>query len=70
MLAGLLVLSHDRQLLQAMTRIMALSSLGLRRYGGDFWCYEACRQQEREDALTRPAGACCPVRACRYVARG
>ncbi|WP_165720505.1 ABC-F family ATP-binding cassette domain-containing protein [Bordetella trematum] len=48
---GLLVVSHDRQLLQAMTRIVALSSLGLRSYGGDFSFYEACRQQEREDAL-------------------
>ncbi|WP_419203985.1 hypothetical protein [Bordetella trematum] len=48
---GLLVVSHDRQLLQAMTRIVALSSLGLRSYGGNFSFYEACRQQGREDAL-------------------
>lgn len=52
---GLLLVSHDRQLLQTMTRIVALSSLGLRSYGGNFSFYEACRQQEREDALAELA---------------
>ncbi len=47
---GLLVISHDRALLQQMSRIVELSSLGLQGYGGNFAFYEQCKAQEREDA--------------------
>lgn len=47
---GLLVISHDRALLQQMSRIVELSSLGLQSYGGNFAFYEQCKAQEREDA--------------------
>src|SRR5690606_14491624 len=47
---GLLVVSHDRQLLETMTRIVELSPLGLRSYGGGYSFYAAHRCEERENA--------------------
>lgn len=44
---GLLVVSHDRQLLEAMERIVELSSLGLRSYGGNYTFYAAAKEHER-----------------------
>lgn len=48
---GLLVVSHDRQLLEAMAGIVELSSLGLRRYGGNYTFYAQCKEQERRNAI-------------------
>jgi len=48
---GLLVVSHDRQLLETMSRIVELSSLGLRSYGGNYTFYAAAKALEREYAL-------------------
>ncbi|MGQ9425631.1 ABC-F family ATP-binding cassette domain-containing protein [Gilvimarinus sp. F26214L] len=48
---GLLVISHDRQLLDAMECIMELSSLGLHSYGGNYRFYRDCKAQERASAL-------------------
>jgi ATPase subunit of ABC transporter with duplicated ATPase domains len=48
---GLLVVSHDRALLQDMQRIVELSSLGLRDYGGGYAFYAQCKAQERQQAL-------------------
>lgn len=45
---GLLVISHDRQLLGQMERIVELSSQGLRSYGGDYGFYAGVRADERE----------------------
>jgi ATPase subunit of ABC transporter with duplicated ATPase domains len=47
---GLLVVSHDRQLLGAMQRIIELSASGLRDYGGDYAFYAQTRAQERAAA--------------------
>lgn len=47
---GLLVVSHDRQLLNAMARIVELSPSGLRSYGGNYDFYAACKAQERQAA--------------------
>jgi ATPase subunit of ABC transporter with duplicated ATPase domains len=47
---GLLVISHDRQLLGQMERIVELSSHGLRSYGGDYAFYEQVRREERQAA--------------------
>ena len=47
---GLLVVSHDRQLLNAMARIVELSPSGLRSYGGNYDFYAACKAQERQSA--------------------
>lgn len=48
---GLLVVSHDRQLLEAMARIVELTSLGLRSYGGNYTFYAQCKEQERQNAI-------------------
>lgn len=48
---GLLVISHDRQLLESMERIVELSSLGLRSYGGNYSFYAQAKAQEQQGAL-------------------
>ena len=48
---GLLVVSHDRALLQDMQRIVELSSLGLRDDGGDYAFYAQCKAQQQQQAL-------------------
>ncbi|BEG76044.1 ABC-F family ATP-binding cassette domain-containing protein [Achromobacter xylosoxidans] len=50
---GLLVVSHDRQLLDTMARIVELSSLGLRSHGGNYTAYAARKAHERSNALER-----------------
>jgi ATPase subunit of ABC transporter with duplicated ATPase domains len=47
---GLLVISHDRQLLNAMARIVELSPSGLRSYGGNYDFYAAGKARERQTA--------------------
>jgi ATPase subunit of ABC transporter with duplicated ATPase domains len=47
---GLLVISHDRQLLVQMERIVELSPQGLRSYGGGYEFYAGWRARERESA--------------------
>lgn len=48
---GLLVISHDRALLQQMARIVELSSPGLRSYGGNYDFYQHMKAQETATAL-------------------
>jgi len=48
---GLLVVSHDRQLLETMERIVELSSLGLRSYGGNYTFYAEAKTLERQNAI-------------------
>jgi ATPase subunit of ABC transporter with duplicated ATPase domains len=48
---GLLVISHDRELLEQMACIVELSPLGLRSYGGGYSLYAECKQMERDGAL-------------------
>lgn len=50
---GLIAISHDRELLETMDRIVELSALGLRSYGGGYSFYAAARAQERESAHDR-----------------
>jgi ATPase subunit of ABC transporter with duplicated ATPase domains len=47
---GLLVISHDRELLEQMDRILELSPLGLRSYGGGYSFYAECKRSEDEAA--------------------
>lgn len=47
---GLLVVSHDRELLGGMQRIIELSPTGVRDYGGGFGFYAQTRMQEQERA--------------------
>ena len=48
---GLLVISHDRQLLDTMTRTIELTSLGLRSYGGNYTFHAASKAQQRQHVL-------------------
>lgn len=48
---GLLVISHDRQLLDTMERIVELSSLGLRSYGGNYSHYAEQKALEQQSAM-------------------
>jgi len=54
---GALVVSHDRALLRRMDRIVELSQLGARTYGGDFDVYAARRAEEAAAAARDLAGA-------------
>ena len=47
---GLLVISHDRRLLDTVARIEELSSHGLRTYGGNYRFYADCKAEERQQA--------------------
>jgi ATPase subunit of ABC transporter with duplicated ATPase domains len=47
---GLLVISHDRELLEQMERIVELSPPGLRSYGGGYSFYAECKRAESESA--------------------
>ncbi|MBV6814370.1 ABC-F family ATP-binding cassette domain-containing protein [Xanthomonas campestris pv. passiflorae] len=47
---GLLVISHDRGLLEAMQRILELSGQGLRSYGGNYTFYAQQRASEQQAA--------------------
>lgn len=47
---GLIVVSHDRQLLESMERIVELSPQGLRSYGGNYSFYVETRAHERQSA--------------------
>lgn len=49
---GLLVVSHDRTLLDNMDTIVELSPLGLRSYGGNYTFYQQQKAQERASAET------------------
>lgn len=48
---GLLVISHDRQLLDTMDRIVELAPLGLRSYGGNYTFYAQAKAHEQESAV-------------------
>lgn len=48
---GLIVVSHDRKLLDSMDRIVELSSRGLHSYGGNYAFYAEARAHERQTAL-------------------
>ncbi len=50
---GLLLVSHDRELLEGMQRIVELSTLGLRSYGGGYSFYAQLREEAREAAERR-----------------
>ena len=47
---GLVVISHDRELLEGMQRIVELSPSGLRAYGGNYSVYRECLLRERQAA--------------------
>ncbi len=48
--AGAIVVSHDRELLDTMDAIVELTSLGAKRYGGNWSAYRAFKARELETA--------------------
>lgn len=54
---GLLLVSHDRELLRTMQRVVELSTAGLRDYGGDYDFHVARRSAERGQAAQELARA-------------
>ncbi|WP_249975816.1 ABC-F family ATP-binding cassette domain-containing protein [Vreelandella olivaria] len=48
---GLIVVSHDRQLLESMERIVELSALGLNSYGGNYSFYAQAKAHEQQNAV-------------------
>lgn len=52
---GLLVISHDRSLLEHMDCILELSSLGLKAYGGNFSHYQSRKRCETTQAVQQLA---------------
>jgi len=52
---GLLLISHDRALLEGVREIHHLDGLGLHRYGGNYSFYAATRRQEQEALATQIA---------------
>lgn len=49
--SGLIVVSHDRQLLEAMERIVELSPSGLHSYGGNYTFYAEAKAHEQQNAI-------------------
>jgi ATPase subunit of ABC transporter with duplicated ATPase domains len=49
--SGLIVVSHDRKLLENMSRIVELSTLGLHSYGGGYAFYAEAKAHEQQSAL-------------------
>ena len=54
---ALLVISHDRELLESMTRILELSALGLASYGGGYSFYAQAKAQQQSAAEQQLAHA-------------
>lgn len=54
---ALLVISHDRELLETMTRILELSALGLVSYGGGYSFYAQAKAQQQSAAEQQLAHA-------------
>lgn len=66
---GLLCVSHDRALLRRMDRIVELSSLGVRVYGGDYDAYRARRDADDTAAASELDSARAELRRARRAAQ-
>jgi ATPase subunit of ABC transporter with duplicated ATPase domains len=66
---GLIVVSHDRQLLELMDQIAELSSAGLKFYGGNFEFYRQQRDHERAAAEQTLASAQQRLKDARQIAQ-
>ncbi|KWV93793.1 ABC-F family ATP-binding cassette domain-containing protein [Erythrobacter sp. AP23] len=59
---GALIASHDRKLLERMDRIVELSPVGVRSFGGGWTAFEQARNQERDRLVQEAARADAVVR--------
>ena len=66
---GLLCVTHDRALLRRMDRIIELSALGVRGYGGNYDAYRAFREAEDAAAEREMDSARAALRAAEREAR-
>ncbi|GAB5349797.1 ABC-F family ATP-binding cassette domain-containing protein [Alteriqipengyuania sp. 357] len=66
---GVLVASHDRQLLQAMDRIVELTPIGVRSFGGGWSAFAAAREAERTRAAEESERADAALRSARRSAQ-
>ncbi len=66
---GALVVSHDRELLEAMSEIAELTSLGITRYGGNYSFYEQAKAADIENRERRLSEATREVRQVAAAAR-
>jgi ATPase subunit of ABC transporter with duplicated ATPase domains len=66
---GLLCVSHDRALLRRMDRIVELSALGVRVYGGDYDDYRARRDLDDAAAARELGSARAALRSAEHEAR-
>ena len=66
---GLLVVSHDREVLRRVGRILEMTPRGLREYGGDYDAYRAARDAEAAAAEAELASAEAARRRAREEAR-
>ncbi|GGE09267.1 ABC transporter ATP-binding protein [Aureimonas endophytica] len=66
---GLLVASHDRELLDDMDRILELTTIGARSFGGGWSAFAASRDEDRLRARAELERADAGVRAARQAAQ-
>jgi len=66
---GVLVASHDRELLEDVDRILELTAIGARSFGGGWSAFTAARDEDRRRASAELERADAGVRAARQVAQ-
>ena len=66
---GVLVASHDRELLEEVDRILELTPIGARSFGGGWSAFAAARDEDRRRARAELERADADVRAARQVAQ-
>ena len=66
---GVLVASHDRALLESMDRIVELTPIGIRSFGGGWSAFEAARDSERQRVLEESERADAAFRSARHAAQ-
>ncbi len=66
---GVLVASHDRELLEDVDRILELTAIGARSFGGGWSAFDAARDEDRRRASAELERADAGVRAARQLAQ-
>lgn len=66
---GILVASHDRELLEDVDRILELTTIGVRSFGGGWSAFAAAREEDRRRASAELERAEAGIRAARQAAQ-